>query len=45
MSQNSTASLWTLADDLAAGRITAQALVDGCLERIADPSAKARGPS
>src|SRR5215207_5313126 len=38
MSQNSTASLWTLADDLAAGRITAQALVDGCLERIADPS-------
>ena len=38
MSRNPTASLWTLADDLAAGRITSQALVDGCLERIADPS-------
>ncbi len=30
-------TLATLAEDLAAGRTTARKLVDGCLERIADP--------
>ena len=32
------AQLWTLADDLAAGRVTAQALVEECFSKIADPA-------
>jgi aspartyl-tRNA(Asn)/glutamyl-tRNA(Gln) amidotransferase subunit A len=32
------AQLWNLADDLATGRVTAQALVEECLARIADPA-------
>ncbi len=31
------AQLWKLSEDLAAGRTTALALTEGCLERIADP--------
>lgn len=32
------AQLWTLSSDLAAGRTSAQALVEDCLAKIADPS-------